>query len=253
MLPRWEAPPAPPSLIGGVVAGLGFAQKLEIDRRFLGSTGFRESLLRSVSWGRSDAVVFVGVGARANRARSPLSPKTELPGSGWVIEQETRVQLEAGGPVAHARVMRSGSRRWLVHHWYEGNGSLAEEVLRAWLALDRSPWRRSREIVAVRVGIPLSGAVESSRPAAEAEFLSFYRMLRPLLTGMGQSHAEKNFSNFSRSGKTFSARFIRFQETIRCSFSYLRDFSRSARDLLSASAGATGAPRGSITDPESLG
>jgi hypothetical protein len=136
--------------------------------------------------------------------------------------------LEDGGPLAHARVMRSGSRRWLVYHWYEGNGSFAEEVLRAWLALDRSPWRRSHEIVAVRVGIPLTGAVESSRPAAEMEFLSFYRVLRPLLSGRTANRPGKNFSDFSRSEKTFSTPGTGNNTSSLFSFRHLRAYSQSA-------------------------
>ena len=105
----------------------------------------------------------------------------------------------------------------------------------------------------VRVGIPLAGAVDSSRPEAEAEFLSFYRVLRPLLTGIHERETGKIFSDFSRSGKMFSIDPSRRRTVNPFDFNHLDRFYESARDLLSVDPGATGAPRGSSKDLRSLG
>lgn len=248
-LPQWAPGEPPPAVAGELIAGLGFSQERDIDRLFLGSTGFHEAVARTVEWQGRDARIFVGIGDRSNRGRSPLSPKAELPGSGWVTEQESTLELEGPEPGAtvavSARVMRSGSRRWLVHHWYEGTEPFWKETLRAWLALDRGPWARPQEIVAVRVAIRLVGAVEDSRPSAEADFLSFYRVLRPLLSRLGAQASGKKFSAFRRSGKTFSARAPGQVEGKPLNYGYLKAVWRSARYLLILRVGATGAPRGS--------
>ena len=92
------------------------------------------------------------------------------------------------------RVRRSGSRRWLVYHWYEGAGSLPIESFRALFGLDRSRLRSRGEIVAVRVEVPLSGPLEIAEPAGRKVFLRFYDLLRPLLLGLPDALRGKNFS-----------------------------------------------------------
>lgn len=193
-LPRWSPPDPVHGATQRLAARLGLSQALEVDRRFLGSVGFREALLHRVAADGGELVVFVGVGERQNRNRSPLSAKTGLPGSGWITERETRQRLAPEGPLATVRVMRSGSRRWLVYHWYEGAGSLPVESLRAWLGLDRSPLRAPQEIVAVRVEVPLTGPLETAEPLGAELFLSFYHVLRPLLLGLLDDLMGKNFS-----------------------------------------------------------
>ena len=88
------------------------------------------------------------------------------------------------GRTARARVVRSGSRRRLLVHWYEGAGGLAVETLRALAALDRSPWAPADPILSIRLGTPLEGPLDTARPAAEQRILSFYPQLRPLLDAL---------------------------------------------------------------------
>lgn len=200
-LPRWEAPPVPGlnasrQIAGGLGARL--SGEIETDRLFLGSVGFREVFTRRFQ-GALEAdpsvTLFLGVGRRAARGGSAVSPKTAIPGSGWIVEEEGWVVLEPDGRRVQTRVMRSGSDRQLVYHWLEGRGSLLEESLRSLLALDRSPWQRSEEVVVVRLAAPLEGAVERQKRRAEQVLVSFYRDLRPLLDVLeAEIMAGKRFS-----------------------------------------------------------
>jgi exosortase len=188
----------PPDYVRGVgeqvVAGLGPSRELDVDQEFLGSVGFRGTVARRVRMEQGEVSVFIGVGNRYDRARSPLSPKTGFPGSGWVTEHESLQQLEPDGPVAKVRVMRSGSQRWLVYHWYESADSLPVESFRALLGLDRSRLRSRQEILAVRVEVPLAGPLKRAEPAGRKVFLRFYDQLRPLLSELTAALAGKTFS-----------------------------------------------------------
>jgi exosortase/archaeosortase family protein len=194
-LPPWQPPPP---LAGDaaqrLAAGIGISRALEVDRGFLGSVGFQQTFRRSVPWERRDLELFVGMGRRASRVRSPLSPKSGLPGSGFVVEEQRTERLEPGGRAAVVRVLRSGSQRWLVYHWYEGAQAFPAEVLRTLLALDRSPWRHPEEILAIRLAAPLEGPLAAGRPGAEEKILSFYDRLRPLLNELESQLAGKRFS-----------------------------------------------------------
>lgn len=205
--PALLAPSGPPDyavgLMDRLVEGLGESRELELDREFLGSVSFRGAVRREVRADPGEVVLFIGVGNRYDRTRSPLSPKTGLPGSGWVTERESRERLGADGPEATVRVMRSGSRRWLVYHWYEGAESLPVESLRVLLGLDRSRLRSRQEIVAVRVEVPLWGPLETAAPAGREVFLRFYDLLRPLLLGLTEELSGKSFPDIPELGKGF--------------------------------------------------
>ena len=182
-------------VLSELVDGLGDSSELEVDRRFLGSVGFRGALHRRVRTDSGDElVVFVGVGDRYERSRSSLSPKTGLPGSGWVVEQESQEELFPGGPSVTVRVMRSGSRRWLVYHWYEGMGGLPYEAFRSWAGLDRSRFRERQEILAIRVQVPLAGPLPTAEPEGRKVFLSFYDLFGPLIRVLSDALSGKNFS-----------------------------------------------------------
>ena len=141
-------------------------------------------------------VLFVAVGARSNRNRSPLSPKTGLPGSGWIVEEEFPLTLEPGSQSASGSTLRSGSNRVLSYHWRQGAAGWLAEALRAFFALDRSPLRRPEEILVVRIGTGLGAALPREKSAAEQTLLSFYHLLRPLLDGL-ELKLGKSFSRFS--------------------------------------------------------
>ncbi|MBW1687026.1 MAG: exosortase-associated EpsI family protein [Deltaproteobacteria bacterium] len=210
-LPRWEAAPAEALDASRRIPGrLGLSTELKIDRLFLGSAGFRESFARRFAAGGDPVMLFVGIGSRSDRHRSALSPKTGFPGSGWIVEHEGRTILDPDGREVRARLLRSGSRRYLVYHWYEGSLGWPVELLRSLLALDRSPWRRPQEIVAIQLGVPVLGPVPRGRPDAEKRLLSFYHQLRPLLDrlesesgGLASNFRGKGFPEFPDLGKDF--------------------------------------------------
>ena len=227
-VPRTPPPElAPIGASARLGAALGLSEELEIDRRFLGSVGFQESFLRRFELGEDDVFLFLGIGSRGSRGRSPVSPKTGIPASGWVVESQEDLELEGGQP-ARARVMRSGSRRRLVHHWYLGAVDWRQESLRSLLALDRSPWRLPGEILAVRLGVPIHGPVEAGRATAEEKLLSFYHQLRPLLQGIKEELSRKTFSRFTGSGKKFSSMAAPMKSKESFEISYLSSFRDTA-------------------------
>jgi exosortase len=204
-LPRWEAGPAPRlDATRRIADRLGYSTELKIDRLFLGSVGLRESSARRFTIDGEPLLFFVGIGSRADRHRSTLSPKTGLPGSGWIVEQDGTTILDPDGREVDARLLRSGSQRYLVYHWYEGALSWPIEALRSLLALDRSPWRRPREIAVVQLGVPVLGPVPSGRPGSEKKLLSFYHRLRPLLDRLESEAGEPDGSVSELAGKRFS-------------------------------------------------
>ena len=97
----------------------------------------------------------------------------------------------------HTQLIRYGSERRLVYHWYEGSLGWTAELLRAFLALDRSPWRRPGEILTVRLSAQVHGPAARGRAAAEQHLESFYRRIRPILDELSEDIARKRFSSFS--------------------------------------------------------
>jgi len=259
-LPRWSPPPAAPLEIERLVKGLPASEPLGIDRRFLGSAGFHSIFLRSFPRrGEGDLVVFAGLGERANRGHSPLTPKTAVPGSGWLLEEEGTTRLEPDGQLVRTRVLRSGTRRVLSFDWREGTQGWWSELLRSALALDRSPWRLRQEILALRVEAPLA----LDRAGAEAEIRSLVGQLRPLLrpgastsqgfdisggllatTHRAEACAE-NFFLFFHNRKRFSPSPASAVDPHSCKINHLAPFRGSAQDLLSPVVGAMEPPGGS--------
>lgn len=186
-LPRFdEAPPEGLQLSSRLAAGIGdlFSEEVATDRVFLGSAGFLESVTRRFQRDGRPVDVFVGIGWRPGRARSPLSPKTALPGSGWILDSEQSRLLEPDGrPVRHL-VFRSDTHTVLAYHWYEGSAGIGAETWRTLAALDSSPLRRREEIIAVRITIEVDGPVASGLGPAAARLDAFYAELRPVLDAL---------------------------------------------------------------------
>jgi exosortase len=183
--PRWE-PPHQPYLsldsrfkleIGGVRTA-----ELDTDRLFLGSATFREHFtLRYSSQRGHEVVLFFGLGSPFQPGRSALSPKTALPGSGWIVEERSSVVLEPDGRVVEASVLRSGGSRVLSYHWTEGASAWPIEALREFLALDSSPFTNRQGVRVVRIGAALVGSAPHGKQQVEEKLVSFYHLLRPLL------------------------------------------------------------------------
>jgi EpsI family protein len=183
-LPRFESPPPEPLQLSDQLAlGVGelFSQELETDRLFLGSAGFREIAARRFRRQDHPVDVFVGVGWRNGRARSALSPKTALPGSGWILEAEETLSLPPDGREIRSLLYRTATQRLLVYHWYEGSLGLALETARSLAAVDASPLGRGPEIVAVRIATDVEAPISSGLPPAAARLAAFYADLRRAL------------------------------------------------------------------------
>jgi exosortase len=204
-LPPWQVPSHEAAgLAERLGLEVGGAPELPTDRIFLGNAGFRESFTRRFDDHGDPVTLFLGMGDRAARERSALSPKTGVPGSGWVTEEEGWTDLP-GGRRVHAQLMRSGSQWLLVFHWYENARAWPLEALRSLLALDRSPWRSPREILAVRIETPVLGPLREGRDHAQQVLVRFYGRLLPLLGGEKDGKPRKSFSRFDGSGKKFSS------------------------------------------------
>lgn len=154
---------------------------IETDRIFLGQAGFSQLLHREYQREGWRIDVFVARAGLSLRNRSFHSPKTAVPGSGWIIEESEMREL-AGRPVL-VRVVRRGTRRLLIFHWREGSEGLPQETLRTALALDASPWLRAETPVVVRLMAPVA-ARPSSRAATESRLVGFLSQIAPHVRSM---------------------------------------------------------------------
>ncbi len=183
------------------------ARTRPVDWMFLGRVGFGQVVSRTYRQGREQVYLFVGVGDRSQRLRSPLSPKNLYPGSGWSVEENGGSGLDSGDSgrgAASSRVVHSTTSRQLVYHLQVGSGSLGAEVVRSLLALDSSPLRRESEGVVVRISTPVDGPADNDLQAAEDRLLRFYRDLRPELLALGERLTRgKGFPDFPVLGKDF--------------------------------------------------
>ena len=163
-LPTWQSSAPDPtslhSLVGDALDRWA-SEKIPPDFSFRGSARFGEVVNREYHLDTGPVSVFVAESDFDQRGGSPLSPVTALPGSGWKVVEDAVVPA-ANGQLVDVRVVEKGKRRLLVHHWVRGAGGLPTESLRSFLALDRSPLRRSRPILVVRLTTP----VLDRRPAA---------------------------------------------------------------------------------------
>ena len=87
------------------------------------------------------------------------------------------------------RVVRRGSKRLLVHHWYEGTGNLFDESLREVAGLAGSPFRRTSPHLVVRVDTPV-GIGNGARRAANRRLVEIAEALEaPILALRGAPEA----------------------------------------------------------------
>ncbi len=120
--------------------------------------------------------VFIGYDHHRSRGHSLLSPKNAVPRRGWEIEERSSVSLESVEARVERVVARSGFAQVLTYHWYEGTDGLASETLRALLASDQSPFRRSQPARVIRVATAL-GSTPPARMEDEAKLRAFATLL----------------------------------------------------------------------------
>ena len=201
-VPAYEVPSrAPGAIYANIPRRIGNWEAVDLpqDRDFLGTIAMQESLLRSYQQqpGTPDIELYVGLGNHRRETRGPLSPKTRIPGSGWITEEVREINLGDPGIVVEERIVRSNARRRLVYHWIEGTDGYVDEVWRSLVALDQSSWRRPRESVVVRLSTPLEVARGDPREKARARLERFYRELRGDLDALDRQLTWKRFSGFS--------------------------------------------------------
>jgi EpsI family protein len=181
-MPRWEPPKfrlhaiALPADLDGWKMG----EAIRVDRLFLFSVQFSKQVYRRYEQEGEAIDVFVGYGDRLRRDRSLFSPKTAFPGRGWHVEEQGVEEVGRPPWQVDRKVARSLGTRILIYHWYEGSEGFARETLRALLATDQSPLRRSGGAWVVRI----STVVEPTplgREQADARLEQFAELLRPAL------------------------------------------------------------------------
>jgi exosortase len=203
-VPHWIAIDASPLRLEaryGAQLGDWKGTPLPIDRLFLGSVAFRESLSSRYTSGDGAVELFLAVGDREQRFMSPLSGKTQLPGSGWVVDERAPLEVGAGGRDAVSLLVRSGARRQLVYTWSAGNCGAGCESLRSLLALDATPWRVEVDPLVVRISTDLAAPGEEERARARARLESLLplvqeevdKLLRQM-EGLAKTTRRKGFS-----------------------------------------------------------
>jgi len=183
LLDPWRVPEGTPLVPGNLSIELDSWEPLAsgtTESTFLGTIGYRTRIERRFASEDTVASLFVLVGDGRDPLRSPVSPKTVAPGSGWIVESEGPLD-RPGTHDARWRLMRSGSRRVVVHHWYEATQGSADESLRALLALGRTPWRGSSDVIVVRLVMGVSGTTLRSLGDARERLEVFERALGPAL------------------------------------------------------------------------
>jgi len=161
LMPSWEATEESPKFPHLPLQLEGWRSSLHSpDRLFLGSVGFTDEAARRYSRQPEGehVTVLVARDTRLNPQYSLISPKTAIPGSGWVIRDEQAYDLPwADG--AQGRLLdlegRNFSERVLSLQWTEGIASGHVEIFRNALALDRGPWRRESGARLVRLTTPV--------------------------------------------------------------------------------------------------
>ena len=172
---KWNAPESDrfvPAALPEELDGWAKAQQVEVDRLFLWTVSFPIHDYWIYERNGDEVSVFIGYDNRSRRDRSLLSRKNALPRRGWDVEERSSVPLEPVEERVERVVARSQSAQILTYHWYEGTDGLASEILRALLATDQSPFRRSQPARVIRVATAL-GSTPLARKKSETKLRSF--------------------------------------------------------------------------------
>jgi exosortase len=179
-MPVWRPPPrmgwrlVPPKELEGWNVRDGHEKLLLGAQRFtrIWSTVYERE-------GKSISLL-LGYNNRLRRRVSLASPKTELLGPEWEVEARGVLELETDVVPLEGLVLRSGARRVLAYHGYQGVDGLAGETLRALLALDQSPFRREEGAHVILVSTGVSARADGVREA-HTELQDFFDLVAPSL------------------------------------------------------------------------
>ena len=161
-----------PAGLPAEVDGWTKAQKADFDGGYLWTVRFRKFDYWNYERNGDEVSVFIGYDDHSCRLGSLFSRKNALPGRGWEVEERSSVSLESIEARVERVVARSESTQILTYHWYEGTDGLASEILRALLASDQSPFRRSKPARVIRVATAL-GSTPLARQEAETKLRAF--------------------------------------------------------------------------------
>jgi EpsI family protein len=195
-MPEWSPPEGEESageLIFGpsvelplAMDGWKMGDALPLDLDFIWTLRFPQYANRPYRLDGQTVDLFIGYGDRADRSRSLVSPKNALPGRGWEVEDRSLARLDSWNTQVERVVARSGRRRILTYHWYEGMDSLALEALRALFATDPSPLWRSQRPRVIRIGTPVGlGALEEAE--SDRRLTAFAEVLAKALPESGSN------------------------------------------------------------------
>ena len=112
---------------------------------------------------------------------SPFSPKSAYPGAGWSVNDEGVTVLNPGAVEVTWRVLQHGPRLLLVYYWQQGSRGLGHEILRSFLALDTSPFRRGQRVLVYRISTEIRGRSRRERARAGKHLLRLYQEIYPRL------------------------------------------------------------------------
>lgn len=126
-------------------------QSIEPDYQFRGSLRYLDHANRMVRFEGEPMEVFLGVGSETLREYTMLSKRLAWPESGWVPVEESVVELEGSDAAVRRVLLRRGGRTALSYSLYPRSGGLMTEWFRQAAALDRSPFVRSKHMLAIRI------------------------------------------------------------------------------------------------------
>jgi len=155
IMPTWPAPQKTVRQAISLPDELGewkLATTLPVKYSFLGSVRYSSTLYNGYVRNSEPVNLFIGSDDRLRRDRSSLSGKNGYPDGVGLEQERTVIDLGPGIGYAESIVIDDvNAERWLSYHWYEGIGSVAEEIFYALLALDQSPFRRDRPAKVTRL------------------------------------------------------------------------------------------------------
>jgi EpsI family protein len=173
-MPQWKKPRLGriPSAHLPAVEDWKLGKILKLDMEFMWTVRYPKHALRKYRRQNEEVTAFIGYDHRRDRSKNVLSPKNGFPGRGWELVEHSQVELASLAPRVERVLSRDGQGRVLSYYWYEGTDRLPGETLRALLALDRSPFRRSQPARVTRVTTD-AGPTPATLAAADARLVEF--------------------------------------------------------------------------------
>jgi len=172
LLPRTPDPVStlPKSSLPDQIGDWKFVSDGKRNGMFLGTLQYQHAQYKWYNNAGSSVVLFTAYDDRIKRNRSFYSEKNAYPYEMGVTRE--RYKLSMDGIQATALVTEHDNIQHLTYHWYDGVKSTGNEVVRALLALDQSPYRRLEIAKLTRVTTTIP-AGPNGRQLAEKSLADF--------------------------------------------------------------------------------